>query len=177
MKPQTAKGGLRTGAHFVAAQMFIVVLQVSDLFQCPSFFFRFEGFHFGFEFVDPDGNAFELGNGIFGVVEQVEIHGMRIELLMQITDPCVLGDTDFALVGFDVMTDEAEDGGLAGPVGADDTNTLARIDAERHRLQHILRTELLAHLDKINHACSKGSTSYRTLGTVSSFEFGFLLLI
>ena len=37
------------------------MLESSDLFERPLLLFRREGFHFGFEFMDPDGNGFKLG--------------------------------------------------------------------------------------------------------------------
>ena len=81
---------------------------------------------------------------------------------MKVADANVLRHYHLAAVHFGIPADQVEERALARAVRAHHTDALPRIDAERHLSQHLLRPEALAHLDKIDHGFTKGSTRYRT---------------
>ncbi len=137
--------------------MFELVLQVAQLLERALLFRRLEPFHARFELMDARGNGFQLRNRVFRVFQQVLFDRMGVELLVQVANADVFGQNHIALVRLDIVADQPENRTLARPVGAHHTDPLAGVDPERHRLQHILRPEVLAHLYKIDHAFTKRS--------------------
>ena len=151
LKTESAERGFSAGFHVVAAEVFKVVLQIPQTVE-HLFLFRAGRFQkIVFQLMDLGLNGFELRNGVGGVVQHGAILRVSMKLLMQMTDPHVFRKRHLAAVGRQLVGDQAEDGTFARPIGADHADMLARIDAERDIIEHLLGTEALADLNEIDH--------------------------
>ena len=81
-------------------------------------------------------------------------HGAAVHLfhvLAEVADGELLGDGDFAFVGRFLADDHAEEGGLAGAVGADQADLFARVELERGVDEDELFAVLLVDVGEGNH--------------------------
>jgi hypothetical protein len=74
--------------------------------------------------------------------------GHLLDVLLEVADGELLRDRDVPLVGRFLADDHAEEGGLAGPVGSDQTDFLARVELEGGVDEEDLPSVLLADLSK-----------------------------
>ena len=80
--------------------------------------------------------------------------GHLLDVLLEVADGELLRDGDVPFVGRLLADDHPEQRGLAGPVGSDKTDFLARIELERGVDEQDLPAVLLADLGEGNHAPS-----------------------
>ncbi|MOA31181.1 hypothetical protein D3C78_1523250 [compost metagenome] len=72
-------------------------------------------------------------------------------VLREVAHDELLGDHDRALVGALLVVDNAEDGGLARAVGADQAHAIARVDLEAAVLEEVALALELGHLVERDH--------------------------
>ena len=74
-----------------------------------------------------------------------------LDVLLEVADGEFLGDRDVPFVGRFLADDHPEERGLAGPVGADKTDLVTRIELERRLDEEDLLAVLLAYLRERDH--------------------------
>ena len=104
------------------------------------------------------------------VIEALVAHHHRVQhgvgvilemVLLQNGHPLFLGDDDLARGGLQIPGEDAEEGGLAGAVGADDAVAVAGNELQLHVLEQGLATEVHAYIVDCDHVGILSSRSLR----------------
>jgi hypothetical protein len=107
-----------------------------------------------------DAEVGHLAGAGHGLVQH-RAAGQVAGVLTEVADGEAARTLDDAVVGLLLAGDEAEDGGLARPVGADEADLLAGVDLERRVEKEDLRAVLLADCGERDHVGRASSSCQR----------------
>jgi hypothetical protein len=119
----------------ISTELLVVVLDVFVLFEDFIEFVAVDFAHFVLEVAHLMGHVVEVGEGELRLVKQ-GVPGGELRVLFEHADADRPGDGDVAGVGFHFAGQHAEEGGLAGAVVADESDSLAALDGEAELVEH-----------------------------------------
>ena len=151
VEPESGERGFGAVPGIVSTEVFVGGLQVPEFVeQLAVCGIGLEG-AFDLREARLDEREFARGGD---VGEHVLLLVGEVDLLTQDADAEALRDQDLALVGRELAEDHAEDGGLAGAVGADHADALALVDAERGVVEDGLAAQELGDVLEIDHGAA-----------------------